>query len=140
MRNLSDWTRGGIEPSIDELLSDPIAVAVMQRDGLRPEDVREAIHECRRRREAGLLWPGFRDPAFLGQFARMLAHIGLDTEAAPLKPSTRNDLYATCIGCLNREPCARWLDSEKAAEGYHDFCPNAWMFDRLVRVSQWRRA
>ncbi len=140
MRSQSDWARGGIEPPIDELLSDPIAVAVMRRDGLRPEDVREVMRERRRRREVGPLWPGLRNPACLGQFSRMLARIGLDTETTPLKPSTRNDLFATCIGCLNREPCSRWLDSDEDAEGYQDFCPNAWMFDRLLCISRWRRA
>ena len=140
MSDQSDWTRGGIEPPIDDLLSDPIAVAVMRRDGLRAEDVREVIRESRRRREAGPLWPGLRIPACLGQFSRMLARIGLDTEAAPLKPSTRNDLYATCAECPNREPCSRWLASDETAEAYQAFCPNAWMFDRLLCVSRWRRA
>ena len=134
------WTQGGIEPLIDELLSDPIVVAVMRRDGLRPEDVRAALHECRRRRETGLLWSGLGNRDSLTQFVRMLARIGLDSEGSPLRPSTRDDLYATCLRCENREPCAQWLDSGKAVEGYQDFCPNATLFDRLLRVSRWRRA
>ena len=135
MRNQSAWERGGIEPPIDELLSDPIAVAVMRRDGLRPEDVNAAFQVCRRRHGAGLLWPGLCNPAPLAHFVRMLARIELDAVEAQLEPSIRNDLYATCVGCLNREPCSRWLDSEKAAEGYQEFCPNARMFDRLLRAS-----
>lgn len=140
MRDQGTWARGGIEPSIDELLSDPIAIAVMQCDGLRSDDVRTTIDECRRRREAGLLWPHFGNLVFQGQLARMIARIGLDTEEAPLKRSTRNDLYATCLGCLNREACSRWLDSGEDAEHYREFCPNSLMFDRLLRVSLWRRA
>ena len=80
------WTQGGIEPLIDELLSDPIVVAVMRRDGLRPEDVRAALHECRRRRETGLLWSGLGNRDSLTQFVRMLARIGLDSEGSPLRP------------------------------------------------------
>jgi hypothetical protein len=138
MRNQGVWERGGIEPSIDELLSDPIAVAVMRRDGLHPEDVNAAFQVCRRHHEARLLWPGLCNPPLLAHFVRVLARIGLDTEDAPLEPSIRNNLYAACVGCLNREPCLRWLMSEMTGEGYQGFCPSARTFDRLIRVSCWQ--
>jgi len=134
MSNQSAWEQAGIEPAIDELLSDPIAVAVMRVDGLRLENVKAALNEYKRCHEAGLFWQCIRNPAFLEQFLRMLARIGLDTEEMPLKPPTRNALYATCFGCVNREACARWLDSEMAAEGYQAFCPNAPIFDQLLAI------
>ena len=36
-----------IEPSLDELLSDPIALALMESDGLKAEDVRAVMLERR---------------------------------------------------------------------------------------------
>ncbi len=140
VRNRAVWTQGGIEPSIDELLSDPIAVAVMRADGLRLEEVWEVIRVRRRRHQSGPYHAGLTNAASLAQFSQMLARIGLGTADAPLARSTRDDLYATCAACLNREPCRRWLASDQTAEGYQAFCPNASMFDRLLRVSQWRRA
>jgi hypothetical protein len=35
------------EPSLDELLSDPIALALMESDGLEAEDVRALMLEMR---------------------------------------------------------------------------------------------
>ena len=35
------------EPSLDELLSDPIAIALMKRDGLRPTDVKRQMIAAR---------------------------------------------------------------------------------------------
>lgn len=38
---------GNAEPTTDELLSDPIALMLMTRDGLRPEHVRAFIKQCK---------------------------------------------------------------------------------------------
>jgi len=38
---------GNEEPSLDELLSDPVTEAVMARDGLSRDDVRNAIQRAR---------------------------------------------------------------------------------------------
>ncbi len=37
------------EPTLDELLLDPVAHAVMRRDGLTADDVRQVIQETRQR-------------------------------------------------------------------------------------------
>ncbi len=37
------------EPTVEELLRDPVAHAVMRRDGLTPDDVRQVIHETKLR-------------------------------------------------------------------------------------------
>lgn len=36
-----------LEPTIDELLSDPIAVVLMRRDGLQPADVHHQMLKAR---------------------------------------------------------------------------------------------
>jgi hypothetical protein len=41
------------EASLDELLDDPIARALMERDGVDSEELRRLLAEIRRLREAG---------------------------------------------------------------------------------------
>jgi hypothetical protein len=43
------WIDGGIEPSLTELLADPIMHAVMQADGLRLQEVLSAVALAGRR-------------------------------------------------------------------------------------------
>ncbi len=73
-------------------------------------------------------------PAATEQFTQMLARIGLDTKEAPLDPATRGDLYRVCTMCAKRRRCRRWLASTEDADGYPAFCPNAWMFSRLLEA------
>lgn len=73
-------------------------------------------------------------PTATEQFTRMLARIGLDTKEAPLDPATRGDMYRVCTLCAKRRRCRRWLASTKDADGYPAFCPNAWMFGRLLEA------
>lgn len=47
MRN--SWSIAGVEPRLDELLADPIVHLVMQRDGISPDDVRQAMRKVGRR-------------------------------------------------------------------------------------------
>jgi hypothetical protein len=46
------WERGGEEPSLEELLFDPVVESVLKRDGLTREDVM-AVMEAARRRAGG---------------------------------------------------------------------------------------
>lgn len=43
-------TTGGIEPSLEEVLSDPIVRLVMRRDGLSPSDLRHVVATFRQSR------------------------------------------------------------------------------------------
>lgn len=49
MNGLHQWGNSGVEPSIAELLSDPITQAVMRADGVRVKDVLAIIRrvQCR---------------------------------------------------------------------------------------------
>jgi len=52
MPRTGPWASAGSEPSIDELLSDPIAHALMRADGLVVRDVRAMIDRVIRSRSA----------------------------------------------------------------------------------------
>ena len=47
---MDDWMRGGSEPGLDEILGDPIVVALMRRDGVTERHVREVVMRARGRR------------------------------------------------------------------------------------------
>jgi hypothetical protein len=42
------WARGHAEPRIEDVLSDPIVVAMMDRDGLTRRDVEQVIESLQR--------------------------------------------------------------------------------------------
>lgn len=48
----SSWGNAGLEPSLDELLSDQAATTLMRADRVTVEDVRRAVSNARRRLEA----------------------------------------------------------------------------------------
>jgi uncharacterized protein YjiS (DUF1127 family) len=73
-------------------------------------------------------------PASVQQLTQVLIRLGLDTKEVPLDPATRGDLYRNCTMCSKRRRCRRWLGSAKGSEGYPAFCPNAWMFSRLLEA------
>lgn len=43
----SDWSRAGAEPSLAEVLEDPVVHLVLRRDGLTPSDLRRAMETAR---------------------------------------------------------------------------------------------
>ncbi len=48
--NNKRWRRGGVEPGIEELLTDPIVGLVLQRDRITLDDVWAVIYKARRER------------------------------------------------------------------------------------------
>ncbi len=47
-----EWIQTGAEPALWELMSDPIVLLLMRRDGVTPADLQMGIDALRRRR-----WP-----------------------------------------------------------------------------------
>ena len=45
---MNDWMRGTGEPSLDEILRDPIVTALMRCDGVTERHVREVVRRARR--------------------------------------------------------------------------------------------
>jgi hypothetical protein len=44
-----DWSRAGVEPGLDDLISDPLVHLVMRRDHVAPPDVLKALARARAR-------------------------------------------------------------------------------------------
>src|SRR5665213_1918866 len=77
-------------------------------------------------------------PSGVEEFDGMLACVGLDTNAVPLKATMRVDLYLNCADCSRHQACKQWLTANKNDDEYKRFCPNAWVFDRFLRRDHWR--
>jgi hypothetical protein len=72
------------------------------------------------------------------EFDAMLARVGLDAKTRPLQGAARIDLYFNCVECSTRPACRSWLERGADHFGYREFCPNAPMFERLLRIEAWR--
>ncbi|MBI1776455.1 MAG: hypothetical protein HYR63_14005 [Proteobacteria bacterium] len=44
---MSRYARGGVEPSVEEMLGDPVVQAVMERDGVTGERVQSLLSQAR---------------------------------------------------------------------------------------------
>ena len=55
MSDTSAWAEAGVEPDLEELLSDPLVEIVLSYDGLTREDVRVVISAYRARRRGEML-------------------------------------------------------------------------------------
>ncbi len=55
MSNYSAWAKAGIEPDVEELLSDPLAEIVLSYNGLTPDDVRVVVRAYRARMHGGIV-------------------------------------------------------------------------------------
>jgi hypothetical protein len=52
------WLRAGVEPSVADLLNDPIVRLVMRRDNLAPSDVLRVLARTRAHRRRGAVASG----------------------------------------------------------------------------------
>lgn len=75
-------------------------------------------------------------PAAAMQLDDMLERLGLSKKGGPVDHLLRDDLYRTCVMCTERARCRDWLASPRRDEGYRAFCPNRWVFDRLLDASK----
>ena len=50
MSKRGKWSEAGIEPRLDEVLADPLVRAVMRRDGVTSEELRNILEALRARR------------------------------------------------------------------------------------------
>lgn len=75
-------------------------------------------------------------PAASVQLGQVLRRLRLSAKDGSLDRLTYNDLYRTCVMCAKRHRCRNWLASAKGSDGYPSFCPNGWMFLRLLEDRQ----
>jgi len=53
VRRVRPWSTGGCEPRLDDVLTDPIVLQVMRRDGVEPAQLRALIADVRVLRQRG---------------------------------------------------------------------------------------
>ena len=54
-------------------------------------------------------------------------------------PATMRDLRRTCVLCVQKGRCRHELASFTAARNFHEFCPNGYTLDALLRQKDQRR-
>ena len=117
---LFDWRKRRVmDPAADRLANLPLVTDI----GLRPD-------------QTALLAEAY--PSGVEEFDGMLACVGLDAKFAPLKAALRVDLYLNCVECSRRPACRQWLSADPNDDEYKRFCPNAWIFGRILGRDRWR--
>jgi len=65
---------------------------------------------------------------------KMLSALSVDAQALTNRdPAIMRDLQRTCILCDHKGRCQRELARGSAAQDFHEFCPNAYTFDALLK-------
>jgi len=65
---------------------------------------------------------------------KMLVALGVDPDAlAKRDPAVMRDLQRLCISCSHKRLCQHELAAGKAAAHFHEFCPNAFTLDALLK-------
>jgi hypothetical protein len=68
---------------------------------------------------------------------RLLAALGVDPDALRRQDlATMRDLQRLCIHCSQKSQCQHELAAGTAAQSYHEFCPNAYTLDFLLRPKE----
>jgi hypothetical protein len=68
---------------------------------------------------------------------KMLAALGVDADALRRQDlATMRDLQRLCIHCSHKTQCQHELAKGTAAQSYHEFCPNAYTLDFLLRPKE----
>ena len=98
-----------------------------------PEDVRQIAHELGMSpgelRELATKGPNSAD--LLG---KMLAALKVDpNELSKENIAVMRDLQRLCVSCDHKGRCRRELAAGTAAEHFHEFCPNAFTLDALLK-------
>lgn len=63
----------------------------------------------------------------------MLEELELTLDSVGPRSRVRGQLLKGCRVCPNVAACERWLPTREPPEGYHVFCPNVALLDRLPR-------
>ena len=68
---------------------------------------------------------------------KLLIALGVDPEGlSDADPLITRDLQRLCITCGYKRQCKRDLECGKAVENFHNYCPNAFMLDALLKAKQ----
>ena len=81
-----------------------------------------------------------KEPDAANDLSKMLRVLSIDESTlAKSDPATMRDLRRTCMLCIRKGRCRHELASFTAAQNFHEFCPNAYTLDALLRQREQRR-
>jgi hypothetical protein len=79
-------------------------------------------------------------PDAANDVSKMLHVLSIDESTlAKGDPATMRDLRRTCMLCVRKGRCRHEFASFTAAQNFHEFCPNAYTLDALLRQREQRR-
>ena len=79
-------------------------------------------------------------PDAANDVSKMLRVLSIDESTlAKGDPATMRDLRRTCMLCVRKGRCRHEFASFTAAQNFHEFCPNAYTLDALLREREQRR-
>lgn len=75
-----------------------------------------------------------KGPGAADLLQKMLIALGVDPDVlAKRDPAVMRDLQRLCISCSHKRLCQHELADGVAAEHFHEFCPNAFTLDALLK-------
>ncbi len=78
-----------------------------------------------------------RGPGAADLLEKMLVALGVDPQSlAKTNPAVMRDLQRLCIVCSQKGRCEHQLADGTAAEHFHEFCPNAFTLNALLKQKQ----
>jgi len=78
-----------------------------------------------------------KGPNAADQLQKLLIALGVDPQGlSHTDPLIVRDLQRLCVTCGYKRQCEHDLESGKSAENFHDYCPNAFTLDALLKAKQ----
>src|SRR5262245_32274531 len=76
-------------------------------------------------------------PDAANDVSKMLRVLSIDESTLTKdNPATMRDLQRTCMLCVRKGRCRHEFASFTAAQNFHEFCPNAYTLDALLRQKE----
>lgn len=75
-----------------------------------------------------------KGPGSAENLQKMLAALHIDRKAVDQgSPAVLRDLQRLCVTCGNKQRCEHEFDVGTAAEHFHEYCPNSYTLDALLK-------
>ncbi len=75
-----------------------------------------------------------KEPGAADLVQKMLVALGVAPESLMKRdPAIMQDLQRLCVSCSHKSRCQHELAIGEAAERFHEFCPNAYTLDALLK-------
>jgi len=135
-------------PTIEFVLG---AIAGWLKKPRSPHDARDELRQCSQdeamsiAKDLGVPLSDLhglaaKAPDAANDVSKMLRVLSIDeSTVAKGDPATMRDLQRTCMLCVQKGRCRHELASFTAARNFHEFCPNAYTLDAVLRQKEERR-